>query len=101
MRAPEILNLAASIMYERGKQYDSPEGERSMGKAVAALNAITGLELTEAQGWLLLALLKMVRDNTTAKAHEDSLHDLAAYVALYGEARMSTNQPLELQAING
>ena len=93
MRAPEILNLAASIMYERGKQYDSPEGERSMGKAVAALNAVAGTNITESHGWLLLALLKMVRDNTTSKAHEDSLHDLAAYVALYGEARLASNKP--------
>ena len=93
MRAPEILNLAASIMYERGKQYDSPEGERSMGKAVAALNAVAGTNITESHGWLLLALLKMVRDNATSKPHEDSLHDLAAYVALYGEARLASNKP--------
>lgn len=89
MKAPEILKRASDIMDERAQQYDSPEGERSMGKAVAAFNAITGNELTEANGWLLMALLKMVRDNTTDKPHEDSLHDLVAYGALYGEARLS------------
>ena len=91
MKAPEILTRSAEIMAERAKQYDSPQGERSMGKAVAAFNAITGHELTEANGWLLMALLKMVRDNTTTEApHEDSLHDLVAYGALYGESRMAS-----------
>ena len=60
-----------------------------MGKAVAAFNAITGQSLSEANGWLLMALLKMVRDNTTAEPHKDSLHDLVAYAGLYGEARLS------------
>lgn len=91
MKAPEILTRSAEIMAERAKQYDSPEGERSMGKAVAAFNAITGHKLSEANGWLLMALLKMVRDNTTEKPHEDSINDLVAYGALYGEARLSTN----------
>ena len=90
MKAPEILTRSAEIMAERAKQYDSPQGERSMGKAVAAFNAITGQSLSEANGWLLMALLKMVRDNTTDKPHEDSINDLVAYGALYGEARLST-----------
>lgn len=89
MKAPEILNRASDIMDERAKQYDSPEGERSMGKAVAAFNAITGQKLSEANGWLLMALLKMVRDNTTEAPHEDSIHDLVAYAGLYGESRLS------------
>lgn len=91
MKAPEILTRSAEIMAERAKQYDSPEGERSMGKAVAAFNAITGQSLSEANGWLLMALLKMVRDNTTTEPHEDSINDLVAYGALYGEARLSAN----------
>lgn len=91
MKAPEILTRSAEIMAERAKQYDSPEGERSMGKAVAAFNAVTGQSLSEANGWLLMALLKMVRDNTTDKPHEDSINDLVAYGALYGEARLSAN----------
>ena len=94
MKAPEILTRSAEIMADRAKQYDSPQGERSMGKAVAAFNAVTGQSLSEANGWLLMALLKMVRDNTTQAPHEDSLHDLVAYGALYGEARLaSMNQP--------
>lgn len=89
MKAPELLQHAASIMQERGKQYDKPEGERSMEATVNAFNAITGLELTTSDGWLLMVLLKLVRDSQQEKAHEDSCHDLVAYSALYAEARLS------------
>ena len=87
MKAPDYLLKAAAIMEERVKQYDSPQGERSMEDTITAFNAITGYQLTEANGWLLLALLKMVRDNKN-EAHEDSCLDLVAYAALYAEARL-------------
>lgn len=84
--AESFLNDAASIMAERGKQYDQPGGERSMGKAVAALNAITGRDLTEAEGWLLLSLVKRVRQFGGAGYHQDSAEDAVAYAALEAEA---------------
>jgi len=87
--APQLLNKAASIMEQRGKQYDKPGGERSMGATVAAYNSITGQQLTEANGWLLMALLKMVRDNQRPAPHVDSIEDLVAYSSLYGEARLA------------
>lgn len=87
--APALLNNAAALMIERGAQYDKPEGERSMAATVSAYNAVTGQQMTEANGWLLMALLKMVRDNQRASAHKDSIEDLVAYASLYGEARLS------------
>lgn len=87
--ADQILNKAATLMTQRGQQYDKPEGERSMGKTITAFNTITGQQLTEAQGWLLLAILKMVRDNQRDAAHQDSCEDLVAYSALYAEARLA------------
>ncbi len=89
MRAPDLLNKAASIMEERGRQYDKPEGERSMGRAVQAFNIITGHTLRESDGWLLLQLLKDVRDQQRPAAHVDSLEDCIAYSALKAEARMA------------
>lgn len=87
--APAILNKAAALMEERGKQYDKPEGERSMGRAVAALNAVLGRPaLTESEGWLLLQLLKDVRDRQRAEPHLDSLEDGVAYAALKAESRL-------------
>ena len=87
--APGLLKKAADIMEERGRQYDQPRGERSMGKAVGALNTITGHKLTEADGWLLLQILKDVRDRQRAEPHIDSLEDCVAYSALKAEARIA------------
>lgn len=88
--APALLQRAATIMTERGKQYDQPEGERSMAATIQAFNAITGQDLRESDGWLLMALLKMVRDSQRAEPHRDSCEDLIAYAALYAEARLET-----------
>jgi hypothetical protein len=90
--APELLQNAAAIMAARGKQYDKAEGERSMYATVKAFNAITSIDITESQGWLLMALLKMVRDNQREAPHVDSLEDLVAYAALYGESRLKYNK---------
>lgn len=87
MRATEFLQAAIDTQAERGKQYDSPEGERSMGRTVQAFNAITGHNLTEAAGWLLLQLLKDVRQwQNPDKYHRDSALDGVAYASLKAEA---------------
>jgi hypothetical protein len=87
--APELLERAAQLMLERGRQYDKPEGERSMATTITAFNAITGQDLTEAQGWLMMTILKLVRDNQRESAHQDSCEDLIAYSSLYAEARLN------------
>jgi hypothetical protein len=84
--APGLLKKAAAIMEERAAQYDSPEGERSMGRAVAAFNAITGRDLKESEGWLLLQVLKDVRQWQRTVYHADSAEDCIAYAALKAEA---------------
>lgn len=85
--APELLGEAAAIMEERGKQYDQPGGERSMAKTVAAFNIITGHNLSEADGWQFMSVLKDVRlFSNREKTHEDSVKDKIAYGALLGEA---------------
>lgn len=85
-KAPEFLHRSAEIMEERGKQYDQPGGERSMGRTVAAFNTITGHKLTEAEGWLLMSILKRVRQYQGAHFHRDSAEDAVAYSALEAEA---------------
>lgn len=86
-KAAELLGRAAMHMHDRASTYDALGGERSMGKCVAAFNAITGYALTESEGWLLMALLKAVRAQTRSEPHQDSLEDMIAYAALYAEAR--------------
>lgn len=85
--APDLLIRAANIMAERAKQYDQPQGERSMGKAVTAFNAITGKALSESEGWLLLQILKDARQwQYPDRYHADSGEDCIAYAALKAES---------------
>jgi len=88
-KAAELLGRAAALLTERGKDYDKPEGERSMAKTVEAFNAITRCELTEAEGWLFMMCLKQVRAFNAESPHEDSLHDLIAYAALMAEEALA------------
>ena len=87
-KAQDLLHRAATLMDERGRQYDHPSGERSMQAAVTAFHAIAGYHLTEPDGFLRMALLKMVRDQQRETPHRDSIEDLVAYASLYGEARL-------------
>ena len=85
----EFLMRAVDLQQERAKSYDvggTMAGERSMGKTVQAFNIITGHALRESDGWLLLQLLKDVRDQTNGP-HMDSLEDCVSYAALKAEAR--------------
>lgn len=86
MKAHEFLGKAQALMLERGQQYDKPEGERSMATTVSAFNTITGQKLTEAEGWLLLQILKDVRQWQNPAYHADSAEDCVAYAALKAEA---------------
>lgn len=83
--AANILTAALCHMRERASTYDKPEGERSMGATVGAFLAVTGVSMTEEQGWLFMALLKAVRSQQGAY-RADSYEDGAAYFALAGEA---------------
>ncbi len=85
MLAQEILQKASDLLGDRGAQYDSAGGEKSMGKAITAFNAITGRKLTTEEGWLLMILVKQVRQFTSGKRHLDSAEDAVAYCALQAE----------------
>ena len=87
--AIRLLQVAADHMRARAATYDKPDGERSMGKTVSAFNAVTGRDLSEAEGWLLLQLLKDVRLFQRPGYHADSAEDCIAYSALKAEAKMA------------
>ena len=90
MKAPDILKKSAQHMLDRATTYDKPDGERSMTKTVQAFNAITGRDITTAEGWLMLAVLKQVRAfQNPGKPHVDSLEDGPAYLALMAEEMLS------------
>jgi hypothetical protein len=84
LSAPEILRHTADHIAQRAASRDLPQGERSMSRAVAAFNALTGHKVSERDGWLFMVALKASR--ATAGAHNaDDYQDMAAYAALAGE----------------
>jgi len=87
--APEILQAAATVLAARGALRDSEAGERSMARCVAAFNAMTGLGLTERDGWYFMCCLKEARSRAGAY-HADDLVDLVGYAALEAECHAAT-----------
>lgn len=86
--ASSILQEAAQTIENRAAERDL-SAERSMNRAVSAFNTLTGLSLSETQGWLFMAVLKLARA-TAGKHNNDDLLDAAAYVALMLEAEINS-----------
>jgi hypothetical protein len=84
MKAQDFLNAGLAHMQDRAATYDKPTGERSMAATVAAFKCVSGVEMTEEQGWLFMGLLKMVRSQQ-GEFKADNYEDEAAYAALRGE----------------
>ena len=83
-KSGEILGMAYETMQERATSYDAPDGERSMAAIVSMFNSLTGHQITEAQGWKFMVLLKLVRSEQ-GQDKLDNYVDACAYVALAGE----------------
>ena len=84
MNAPDILIAAADCIGDRAEQRDQNDGERSMCKAVATFNQLTGHNLSEREGWVFMAVLKLARAQAGRHVLDDYI-DGAAYIALAGE----------------
>lgn len=91
MQALGAMKEAADTIGQRGKDYDKPEGERSMAATIAAFNAIVGSGLKESDGWLFMLILKQVRQYQTPGFHKDSAIDAIAYAALLAESLSAEN----------
>jgi hypothetical protein len=83
LTASAILRSAAQAIQDRAAARDM-QAERSMGRTVAAFNALTGHTLSEREGWLFMVALKAARA-TAGAHHDDDYTDGAAYFALAGE----------------
>ncbi len=81
----QLAEQAKEIRDARGKQRDTPEGERSMATTVAIFNARYGTELNEEMGWQFMADLKSVRDSQ-GQFDPDNYIDGSNYILLKGEA---------------
>lgn len=81
-----FLEEGMTAMKQRAVLRDQPTGERSMAKTVKTFNAMTDKNLTEAEGWEFMVLLKMVRGRQGGYNRDDFV-DGAAYVGLLGECK--------------
>lgn len=81
-----VMYAAAGHMEARATTYDTPGGERSMARAVAVFNTMHDTDLSEAQGWHFMQILKDVRLFSAPGYHADSAEDGVAYAALKAEA---------------
>ena len=90
LNPPDVLHAAAKHMEDRASTYDTPGGERSMAKTVNMFNALMGGDrfMTTEEGWMFMALLKIVRSQQGA-FKLDNYEDLAAYAALAAESAYS------------
>ena len=84
--ASDFLSEGLRILSERGKQYD-PIGtkEMSFDNVAEAFNCLTNSRMRGSDVCLLLALLKVVRQNANKDFHEDSAVDFVNYAALHSE----------------
>ncbi len=82
--AISFLEEARKTMEARAQLRDTPEGERTAKKIADVFNAITGRDLTEADAWLFLIILKIVRGQSGSYNRDDYV-DLSAYASLLGE----------------
>jgi hypothetical protein len=89
--AHKFLEDASKVMKQRAQLRDKPEGERSMECIVKTFNTLTGKNLTEAEGWEFMLILKMVRGRQ-GNFNEDDYTDMAAYSGLLGECESKTRK---------
>lgn len=79
-----FLDEASNTMKQRAALRDAEGGERTAAQIAKVFNAITGHSLSEADAWMFLVVLKIVRSRN-GKYNRDDYVDLAAYAGLLGE----------------
>lgn len=82
-----FLDSAISTISQRAASRDQ-DHERSMARTVDVFNAITGMSLSELDGWKFMIALKLAR-SAQGSFHEDDYVDLCGYAALAGECEAS------------
>jgi hypothetical protein len=84
-----FLEEASTAMKQRAALRDAEDGERTAAQIAKVFNAITGHDLSEADAWMFLIVLKIVRSRN-GKYNRDDFVDLAAYAGLLGECESVT-----------
>lgn len=83
MNAVEFGKRAIEAIGNRAAERDRG-AERSMARTVQTFNSLTGMKMTEREGWVFMVLLKLARAEA-GNFREDDYIDCAAYAMLAGE----------------
>ena len=83
--AVEIGECGIGAIRDRAATRDNESGERSMARTVRIFAAMTGLVLSETDGWKFMLAVKLGRASQ-GKHNADDYIDLVGYAALAGEA---------------
>ena len=95
MNASQILDEAKVTLSSRAVEYDQPQGERSMAHCVEIFTAISGIKLSESEGWLFMLALKLAGAQK-GEPKADTYLEGAAYFALYGESKLAQQEQIPL-----
>ena len=87
-----FIRAAAKAIVDRANQRDSPDGERSMKRAVEAFNHLRGVDMSELDGWIFMLVLKMARA-AEGDFNPDDYVDAIGYAALAGECAVLNHVP--------
>lgn len=91
MRAPDLLDEARRALGDRAATRDQ-DSERSMALTVRIFAAMSGVSLSELDGWRFMLALKLAR-GARGQCHVDDWVDLAGYAALAGECHLQSLPP--------
>lgn len=87
--ASEILREVANLIKSRAVDRDVDQ-ERSMSVTVELFFKLTGIQVSEYNGWLFMACLKLARNRVgTGTFNRDHMIDAMAYLALALETTQS------------
>lgn len=101
--AVDFLLEASTCIDNRAQERDHADGERSMVRAVDMFNAFRGDAsgalgmLSEVEGWVFMALLKLARSRG-GRYQRDDFVDATAYLSLSGEA--AEREAAGIEALN-
>lgn len=83
--AAEVCLEAAQAVQDRAKDRDDGS-ERSMKKTIELFHGVTGVSLTESQGWTFMMCLKLARHANGKGYNRDHFIDIAGYAGLLVES---------------
>lgn len=87
--AIDFLTQAKTEQENRAVIRDTPKGERTAKKIASVFNALTDHNISEADAWTFLLILKLVRGRA-GDYHEDDFVDLVSYSSLLSECESNT-----------